>query len=400
MPSPPPSPPGDFFQQSSLLQTPQRNPTGEREIGAGTSADRLSGEPKSRSRSVAFAPSGGGRRSPLPFSSGGAFGYKKKSKHRGKNEALNVSPSIDQRDEEMNIVRQGKTETALISSMNREEIETSIPTVMLMKNEDVRLDDVDEKSILHDILFGRGFPTAGSTTGGATIATEGSSSTPMRKERVYFHSQPTVAIPSEPARTTTNVNSVTSSDRPAPLSSSAITNDNNDTNSSPVTISGENSLHKICEESRTVPEFLERASANLSTREAGSQDGEGRTPLHCLSLNANLAKATLTREQKQLLENVEEDSVGIRKDGTHSTGIGLVSKTKHHQGVVSANRALFPELLSTYSEESTNSLEQDLVDFVITELWRAYRPAMITPDRYGEVRFQAYLNRTALKLYS
>jgi hypothetical protein len=260
----------------------------------------------------------------------------------------------------MDIIRQGKTETALLSSTNREEIETSIPTVTLMKNDDVRLDDVDEKSILHDILFGRGFLTAG--TGGATIATDGSSSAPMGKKGF-----------------------VSSSDPPVPVSSSAIGNGVDGRSPSlRRTIISEVSLHAICEDSKTIPEFLERASANLSTREAGSQDGEGRTPLHCLSLNSSLARGTLTREQKLLLENADDAAVNNKKDGAHSAGIGLNGKAKPHQPISGANRTMYPELLATYSEESTNSLEQDLVDFIITELWRAYRPAMITPDRYGK----------------
>jgi hypothetical protein len=339
---------------------------------------------------------------------GGGGGGSKKNKGR-EDGGGQTAGAFDQRDEEMNIVRQGKTETALLSSSNREEIETSIPTVMLASNDDVRLDDVDEKSILHDILFGRGFPTSssfGAGPGEATVESDGASSVRFGNERVYFQNQPAMeaeaaATKSTPPRPSSRIfkPSSSSSNRAAPPSFSAMgTNAGSSSRvgissppppaasgSSVAAVTDETSLHIICEDSKTIHEFLERASAALSTREAGSQDGEGRTPLHCLSLNSNLAKATLTREHNLLLERADEPDPRAndpKKDGSHSGGNQSNAKAKPSVG--SATKALFPDLHPTYSEDSNNSLlEHDLVDFIITELWRAYRPAMITPDRYG-----------------
>jgi hypothetical protein len=336
-------------------------------------------------------------------------GSKKNNEGRGDGTGGERLGAFDQRDEEMNIVRQGKTETALLSSSNREEIETSIPTVMLASNDDVRLDDVDEKSILHDILFGRGLGASSSFGAGTAVDADGASSVRIGNERLYFHNDPaqeaeaTKSAPSRPSWRIAKPSSASSNRAAPPPSFSAMVSNVGGSSraemSSPpppppssvsvAAVSDETSLHAICEDSKTIQEFLERASAALSTREAGSQDGEGRTPLHCVSLNSNLAKATLTREHKLLLERADDTNPNDpKKDGSHpggATNNNSQGNGKAKPSMGSATKALFPDLHPTYSEDSNNSLlEHDLVDFIITELWRAYRPAMITPDRYGK----------------
>ena len=155
-------------------------------------------------------------------------------------------------------------------------------------------------------------------------------------------------------------------------------------------------LHTLCETALTAEDFLDQVAGALSVRRAGSQDGHGRTPLHCLSLNHHLANATLTKFHRALLEAGTDgiDGVGVPWDsGFHrhpggGTG-GATVKSRSHVGYYGA------DLATAYSENgsipSTHSLGHDFVEFVVSELWRAYRPAMITPDRFGYIPFQEAL---------
>lgn len=129
-------------------------------------------------------------------------------------------------------------------------------------------------------------------------------------------------------------------------------------------------LHLICAHSTTLDELLS-AKPHLSVAAAAATDDKGRTPLHLLSQNHNLS--TLIADS-----NLDDDIPLERR-----------SMNSHEE---KANDAL---LTRNSSHESATlgktQIEQQMIEFIVMHLWRAYRPSMITPDYDGHIPFQGAL---------
>lgn len=139
-------------------------------------------------------------------------------------------------------------------------------------------------------------------------------------------------------------------------------------------------LYNICASASTVSDLrFAHSLINLDT--ASKIHGpKGKTALHAVSQNSELAKA-IFKNKCDLLSSNNQNAIGR----TSSPLNGIVSKGSHvsHQSNSSSSSSSYGRRIS--------SEEEHLTEFIIDTLWNVYPAAMMTPDSKGNIPFEAAL---------